>query len=214
MKNLQINSFLYGFAGILVGGLIVWALVSSAINNNSMGMMQMMGIRNNNNFSNMMNNIDRHFIEQMIPHHESAIEMSELAMERSNRAEIKTLANSIIKSQAEEIDKMKQWYGSWYGVDVPEDPEVGMGMGRGMMHGGMMGDDVDTEALKNVTDFDKAFLEEMIPHHQMAIMMANMLLQGTNRSEMKQLGQDIIDAQAKEINQMQTWYKSWYKSST
>jgi uncharacterized protein (DUF305 family) len=210
MKNLQTNSFMYSFAGILIGGLLVWVLVSSAINNNSTGMMQMMGIRNNNNSSNMSNNIDRHFIEQMIPHHEGAIEMAELALERSNRSEIKTLANSIIKSQSEEIDKMKKWYTSWYVTDVPDNPEVGMGMGRGMMHGGMMGDDVDTEDLKNASDFDKAFLEEMIPHHQMAIMMANMLLQGTNRSEMKQLGQDIIDAQAKEIDQMQTWYKSWY----
>lgn len=197
MKILQGNSLLYGVIGSLIGGLVVWT--------------QMTGIRNYNNSSNMMNNIDRHFIEQMIPHHDGAIEMAELALERSNRAEIKTLANSIIKSQAEEIDKMKKWYGSWYGVDVPEDSEAGMGMGRGMMHGGMMGDDVDTEALKNASDFDNAFLEEMIPHHQMAIMMANMLLQGTNRSEMKQLGQDIITAQTTEIDQMQTWYKSWYK---
>ncbi len=207
MKNLQTKSFIYVFAGILIGGLLVWVLVSNAVNNNSTGMMQMMGIRSNNNSSNMTNNIDKHFIEQMIPHHEGAIEMAELALELSNRDEIKILANSIIKSQSEEIDTMKKWYQSWYGTEVPSDPEAGMGMGRGMMHGGMMGDGTDTASLKNATDFDKAFLEEMIPHHQMAIMMANMLLQGTNRSEMKQLGQDIIDAQAKEIDQMQTWQK-------
>ena len=51
----------------------------------------------------------------------------------------------------------------------------------------------------------------MIPHHQMAVMMANMLASSTNRPEMKKLAQDIIIAQTKEINQMREWYKAWYK---
>ena len=84
-----------------------------------------------------------------------------------------------------------------------------MGMGRGMMHGGMMGDTTDTESLKNAEDFDKAFIEEMIPHHQMAVMMSNMLAKGTRREEMKKLAQNIIDAQTKEINDMRTWYEVW-----
>ena len=50
----------------------------------------------------------------------------------------------------------------------------------------------------------------MIPHHQMAIMMATMLLQGTERGEMKALAQAIINAQSKEIDQMRSWYRSWY----
>lgn len=86
-------------------------------------------------------------------------------------------------------------------------------MGGGMMsQSGMhMGGQEDMTALENAPDFDKAFIEEMIPHHQLAIMMANMLQSGTNRPEMQQLAKNIIESQSKEIQQMQTWYTQWYK---
>jgi len=199
------KELLYGIIGLFLGVLLTVLVIDAVVNNNATGMMRMMGIRQP---TQKMSNIDRHFIEQMIPHHEGAIDMAKLAQERSNRPEIKTLADNITKSQSEEIAKMKNWYRDWYGEEVSEDSNVGMGMGRGMMHGGMMGD-TDIEALKSSQDFDKAFIEEMIPHHQMAVMMANMLLQGTNRPEMKQLAQDIIEAQTREIEDMRQWYTNW-----
>ena len=172
--------------------------------------MQMMGIRQGVNGSLMANNLDQHFIEQMIPHHEGAIEMAKLAQERSKRPEILTLAKAIIQSQSQEITQMQTWYKNWYGTEVPVNSTVGMGMGRGMMHGGMMGGQTsDIESLKNAANFDEAFLQEMIPHHQMAVMMAQMLLSGSNRPEMKQLGQDIITAQEAEIEQMRSWLTEW-----
>lgn len=78
----------------------------------------------------------------------------------------------------------------------------------GSMHSAM---NMMTNALDNKTgdDFDKAFLSDMIPHHQMAVMMANMLKNGTDRPEMKKLAEDIITAQTKEIDQMREWLKSW-----
>ena len=57
----------------------------------------------------------------------------------------------------------------------------------------------------------KEFIEQMIPHHQMAIMMAQMLKSGTVRPEMQQLAENIITSQSKEIHDMQGWYRSWYK---
>ena len=105
---------------------------------------------------------------------------------------------------------MRTWYKNWYQVEVPVNANVGMGMGRGMMQGGMMGGKTaDIESLKNAANFDEAFLQEMIPHHQMAVMMAQMLLSGTNRSEMKQLAQDITNAQEAEIAQMRSWLEEW-----
>ncbi len=158
----------------------------------------------------VMGQIDSHFIEQMIPHHDDAIIMANLALTSSEHQEIKTLANDIIRTQSEEIDQMKQWYRSWFGSDVP-DLSASMGHGAGMMmHGGMMGSETDMEALTNAKPFDKEFIEQMIPHHQMAVMMAQMLLSSTDRPEMKQLAENIIAAQTKEINQMRAWYQSWY----
>lgn len=57
------------------------------------------------------------------------------------------------------------------------------------------------------SNIDRHFIEQMIPHHQMAVMMAQMFLSGSNRSEMKKLAQDIIDAQKAEIEQMRSWFQ-------
>ncbi len=208
MKN---QSILYGIIGFLAGVVITVIVASNAVNNNMTGMMQMMGMGSQNSRSGMMENMDAHFIEQMIPHHEDAITMANLAIDRAQHDEIKTLSESIKKTQSEEITKMKEWYRDWYGKDVSEGTQVmgGHGMGAAGMNMGMMGNETDTQRLENAENFDKAFIEEMIPHHQMAVMMAQMLLRGTNRPEMRELGQDIIDAQTKEINDMRTWYQAW-----
>ena len=201
-----------------IGGLFIGVLLTLFVGNNY-GMMRMMGfgLNNNNNYTNnsgkntMMGNIDRHFIEQMIPHHEDAITMADIAMQKAKHLEIKTLATNIKKAQSAEISKMQDWYKNWYGEEVPEDADednTSGGMMRGM-HGGMMGNATDTKDLENAANFDKTFIEQMIPHHQMAVMMANMLLSGTNRPEMKQLAKNIIDAQTKEIAQMRQWYTEW-----
>lgn len=207
MKN---QSVLYGIIGLLLGSVLTLLLTTKAVNTNNYPMMQMMGIRQSAGTSSATAPLDKHFIEQMIPHHEGAIEMAKLAQASSKRQEILTLADGIIKSQSQEITQMQDWYSNWYGVKVPSNPSVGMGMGRGMMQGGMMGGKTaDIESLKNSTNFDEAFLREMIPHHQMAVMMAQMLLSGTNRPEMKQLGEDIVTAQEKEIGQMRSWLAEW-----
>src|SRR3989344_5392196 len=152
--------------------------------------------------------IDRHFIEQMIPHHDDAITMAELALTRAKRPEIKNLATAIVTAQTKENNQMRAWYKEWYGQDVPA-TNIGM-MGHGQMHGGMMSGDSDFGNLETSADFDRDFIREMIPHHQMAVMMASMLIGSTERPEMKKLGQDIIEAQTREIEQMRGWYSQWY----
>ncbi len=59
--------------------------------------------------------------------------------------------------------------------------------------------------------FDKAFLSEMSVHHQGAINMATAALKNAQHQEIKDLAKNIIDAQTKEINQMQNWQAVWYK---
>lgn len=155
--------------------------------------------------SSMMGNIDRHFIEQMIPHHNDAILMAEIALKQAEHEEIKRLAQNISRTQSEENVMMRGWYKSWYNKDLTVDSSS---MGRGM--GGMMDDRTDIKKLENAKPFDKEFIEQMIPHHKMAKMMATMLLEGTDREEMKTLALAIIDAQSREIDQMRSWYRSWY----
>ena len=139
--------------------------------------------------------------------------MAELALQELQRSEIRGLAEDIINSQGAEIDQMKAWYKDWFGRELPTGDQVmqhhGM-MSGGGMHMGMMGTQADVERLEEAADFDKAFIEHMIPHHQMAVMMASMLKNGTERPEMEKLADDIIAAQTREIDQMREWYTAWY----
>lgn len=205
------NALLWGIGGIAIG-ILLMLLVAPQWG----GMMgyrnSMMGSGNTMLGNHMTGSIDSHFIEQMIPHHADAVAMATIALVKAQHPEIKQLAADITRSQTDEIQKMKMWYTTWYGKDVPNGlSDTGHGMGSGMMQGGMMGDATDMDKLKTSSTFDKSFMEEMIPHHQMAVMMAQMLQNSTDRPEMKQLATDIIEAQTKEINQMRGWYRQWYK---
>lgn len=207
------NNWKYLIIGILIGGVVVWVATSSENYVPRFG--QMMNGRNfpQSTSTKSSDSLDSHFIEQMIPHHNDAIIMSKIALEKADHEELKTLAQNIIDAQSGEITQMKRWYKDWFGKEVPEDEDVmdthGMMQGNGRMHMGMMGSDLDIDNLKTAENFDKEFIQDMIPHHQMAVMMATMLKNGTTRPEMKQLSQNIIDSQTKEINQMRLWYKDW-----
>ncbi len=161
--------------------------------------------------SMMGQNIDQHFIVQMIPHHEGAIDMAKVALERSKRPEMISLANAIIEAQTREINDMTGWYESWFGSTPPEG---GMGgRGGGMMHmDGMTGDLDDLKAASDA-EFDREFITQMIPHHEMAVMMGSMLAAATERDEMKTLADNIITSQSREIEMMRSWLRDWYPSN-
>lgn len=206
------DKFLFAIGGV-VGGLILGGVFAGAVfSEGRNGYIGMMGSNQNTGGNRIMgNNIDRHFIEQMIPHHDGAIAMATLALTKATHPEIKTLAESVIRDQNKEIRDMRTWYTDWFRTEVPDGgPSM---MGGGMMSGGgmHMGGREDMRVLENARDFDKAFIESMIPHHQLAVMMAQMLRSGTNRPEMTSLADSIIDSQSREIQAMQSWYEIWYQ---
>jgi uncharacterized protein (DUF305 family) len=173
----------------------------------------------------MMGQVDQHFITMMIPHHEQAVQMADLALTRGKHPEIKQLAQAIKKDQVGEIQQMRTWYKAWYGKEVPKmamnrqqmmrvhQNTTAQGSNQGMMQMSMNGMQVDLEALKNATDFDKEFIRQMIPHHQMAVKMGQMVFSKTTKPEIRKLAQSIIKTQTTEINQMQQWNQAWYKST-
>lgn len=163
---------------------------------------------------------DRHFMVMMVPHHEEAIAMAELALSRARHPEIRTLAQAIQISQSKENEQMRSWYRQWYGSSLPTWPAgIGWGWHRGsrmgapMMSGsgGMAGArGTSLEALLAAPDFDRAFIEQMVPHHQMGVMMATMEFNNTERPEMRKLAAEMIRVQGDEIRAMQGWYRQWY----
>ncbi|MFG2053861.1 DUF305 domain-containing protein [Micromonospora sp. NPDC048930] len=142
------------------------------------------------------------FAQMMIPHHQQAVEMAELAETRAADPEVKKLAGQIKGAQAPEIAAMTGWLTAW-GRPVPS-ASAGHGM-PGMDHGmpGMMSDaDMTKLAAASGTDFDRQFLTMMIAHHEGAITMAkDELAQGAN-PEAKALAQQIVTAQQGEIDTM------------
>ena len=159
----------------------------------------MMGGHGHNSSSQMVGS-DAMFLQMMIPHHEQAVVMSDLALSISKDAEVLKLAKQIKDAQAPEIIKMQGWLSD---AGLSEDP--GHSMGDGM--GGMLSDS-DLSALKGSTGkaFDKLFLEGMIAHHEGAIDMV-MMIENSQDSDVKRLGQDIVKSQTAEIELMKELLK-------
>ncbi|OLP17468.1 hypothetical protein BST81_15835 [Leptolyngbya sp. 'hensonii'] len=175
----------------------------------------------------MMAQVEQHFILMMIPHHQAAIAMAELALSQAQHPEIRALAQSIRTTQTQENHQMRTWYQQWYGTEIP-DWVPGMGRGRFSSPGaysqpgrslrmGMMPSSkcrsLDLEALKTAPDFDQTFLEKMILHHRMGVRMAQMVLSQNPRPEIRDLAQAIVKTQTREIEQMQQWYLQWYRKT-
>lgn len=152
---------------------------------------------------------DRTFIDMMVPHHQSAVAMAQIALGRAQHAEIRTLGRSIITDQKAEISTMRQWRKIWFGSAATP----------GMMHmpplpGLMMSMNtmVDMQKLRTVpaNSFDSTFMTEMIPHHQMAVQAARLEVKNGFHWQLKALAMTIIASQSKEVGVMKTYLHVWY----
>ena len=159
------------------------------------------------------NSADVEFAQQMIPHHEQALDMAKLASTRAESQEVKDLAADIEAAQDPEIQMMSGWLKEW-GEDVPKDLGSGHKMGDGSMMGddqmdeGQMGEgmmsDQDLAELEKVNGaaFDRMFLTMMIKHHEGAIIMAKNERRDGEDSAAIELAQRIETAQTDEIKLM------------
>jgi uncharacterized protein (DUF305 family) len=146
---------------------------------------------------------DRRFIDAMVPHHQGAIAMAKVALKHAEREEIKELSRNIISSQQAEIEELKTVKKEEFGTS-----QVPMEMSPQQMRGmGMM---MDPQQLANRKPFDKAFIDAMIPHHQSAIYMAQVAQEESKIPAIKDLAENIVSAQRREIEQMKQWRQQWY----
>lgn len=148
---------------------------------------------------------DRAFVNDMIPHHRSAIEMAQIALDRGQHPEIKQLATGIIDAQKSELATMA----SFQTTLTAGDAKSSLGQS---MH--TMGMDMDNASLKTAMPFDKAFIQVMSPHHSGAISMAKIELAKGSNPEVKALARRIISGQTKEISEMKSWLAKWYPSDS
>ena len=138
------------------------------------------------------------FAQMMIPHHEQAVEMANMALDpdASSSVEVRELAVDIKATQDPEIETMRAWLDAW---GAPQEPSGGMGHDSGMMSQGDMGALASAEG----AEFDQMWLTMMIEHHEGAITMARDVQSTTEDEEVAALAAEIIAAQEAEIATMQ-----------
>ena len=153
----------------------------------------MYGNDNGTSNSDDRNSADLMFVMMMIPHHQDAIEMSDLLLKKDDIPDgVGAMAEQIKAAQQPEIDLMESWLDQW---------GVAGSMG-GMNHGMMSGDDM--AALDDATGDAAAdlFLEQMIVHHDGAIVMAEQVIGGGRNQDVRVLAESIVVSQAAEIATM------------
>jgi uncharacterized protein (DUF305 family) len=151
------------------------------------------------------NNGDIMFAQMMIPHHQQAVAMANLAQTRATDPKVKQLAAQIKAEQAPEIATMEGWLAAWgQPTTMPSMPSGTMpsGMPSGMP-GMMSSADMAQLAATTGKQFDKLFLQMMIAHHRGAIQMAQAELAHGANPDAKALAARIIKSQQAEINTMQ-----------
>jgi len=189
--------------GVLLGVIVLLAaaVLSLSINrgdrSNHGDMGQMSGHMGHGSSSSKNANYtgaDIMFLQMMIPHHQQAIDISNLAMKSSQDAELIELAKIIARDQAAEIKQMKAWL-----KDAGASEDMGHSM-DGM--GGMLSDD-ELAALSAATgkEFDVLWLKGMTGHHDGAIHMTQMIEDAQN-SDIKAFGKKVIKDQSEQIDQM------------
>ncbi|POH71234.1 DUF305 domain-containing protein [Cryobacterium zongtaii] len=148
--------------------------------------------------SDAHNNADVMFTMMMIPHHQQAVEMSDMIITKSGiDSQITELAQKIKDAQQPEITLMEGWLDTW-GVGNPNDMMDDMDHGNGMMSDG------DMSELESATGADagRIFLDQMIQHHEGAIDMATDEVEDGQSPDAVTLAENIITSQTAEIKVM------------
>ena len=147
----------------------------------------------------LANDADLSFLTGMKPHHEQAVEMSEIVLKTNPPAEVAALARQIKAAQDPEIEQMDKMLTD---LGQPTDPAA-HGGGHSTGHGGMMSE-ADMAKLKDARRIKASllYLEGMVAHHEGAIEAAEAELRDGRYEPARQLATSIAEDQAAEITKM------------
>ena len=181
------------FLSIIAALLLILGFMANNRDGNSLGWFKHMGMHSDDDQSSAANNFqgsDVMFAQMMIPRHEQAVQISDLALKISKNAEVLKLAAEIKDAQSPEILQMTSWLNQ---------ANAALEMGHSMGMGGMLSDsEIKTLELASGKNFDILFLNGMIAHHEGAIHMAIMVKDSAN-ADVKALGESITKSQAAQI---------------
>ena len=150
------------------------------------------------------NDADVMFAQMMIPHHEQALELADMALDPTLMAseQVKALASQIKSAQDPEIDLMTQWLSEW------DQPLMDMSEDHSMTMEGMLSvDEIAALGLLTGEEFDQAWVSAMIAHHKGAIKMADTVKDEGKSARVQELADAIIQAQKSEIDTLELLLK-------
>ncbi|MDQ0709917.1 uncharacterized protein (DUF305 family) [Arthrobacter woluwensis] len=141
------------------------------------------------------NAADTMFAAMMIPHHQQALEMSGIVLEKKGLpAEVTALARRIQKAQGPEIATLTSWLSGW--GENPADH------GGHSMEGMMSAEDLKQLKSAQGTAAARLFLTQMIKHHEGALTMARTESRDGKDAKSVELSRKIVADQAAEIAEM------------
>ena len=146
---------------------------------------------------------DAAYLTQMIAHHEAAVTMAMNAFARGTREDVRAAAKKVVDDQTREVGEIRALLKNRYNA-APLKRQLEL------MDAEMQPMLEQARKDARATNADRAFLKNMIPHHQSAIEMSEMALEKAARAEVKTLAQNVIRAQRQEINQYNAWLKKGY----
>jgi uncharacterized protein (DUF305 family) len=148
--------------------------------------------------SQSVSNFEIKFMTDMIDHHHMAVMMAEVCIAQAIHPELRSLCESIRTAQMAEVEEMQAWLQDWYGITY--EPVM------------KPGDEKMMERLASLSgaEFEIAFLEMMIKHHEKAVKEGRHCLDKAYHTELRELCENIIRTQSAEVAQMQTWLCQWY----
>lgn len=146
--------------------------------------------------------VEKAFLTGMTHHHGTAIEMSDIAKEKGKSPFVTGLADDIISTQERELGEMKKIYERLAGGELEPDAMAHDGLGLSAEEAGMTHSPDTNEMLEMADPFDRAFVDEMVPHHTGAVKMAEVVLESTEDAELRTLAENIISTQEREIKEM------------
>lgn len=154
--------------------------------------------------------VEKAFLTGMVHHHESAISMSAVAEEKGKDPFITKLAGDITSTQEREMDRMDAIYKRLFKATLQPDPGAHAGLGLSAEEAGMTHSEDTDEKLRAAKPFDRAFVDEMVPHHEGAIKMANIVLKTTKDDDLRELAEGIISTQEREVKEMNAFRTKEY----
>ena len=137
------------------------------------------------------------FIQGMIPHHQEAVDSALVVEKHSEHAQLRAFAGAVVRVQQRQISEMRGWLRAWYPKQATASPYLPM-----------------MRTLPDATpdEADRAFIEDMMTHHKMAITMAREFLAGDFKKHPKTeaLAKDIMSTQTAEVGTLRGWLRRWY----